>query len=222
MIHSTSRLRITLALAAAVALATSTALAARQLGARTTEEWIKTLENPSRIASLKIDQIIESLKLKPGDTVADLGAGAGAFSIPLARAVAPGGKVYAVEIDQGLVDYLRRKAADQKTTSVQPVLGKVTDPALPARDVDLAFMHDVLHHVQDRQAYLQNAATYIKPGGRFAFVEFHAALGPHRADPALQITQVQLRQWMTDLGFEQTNEFSLFEDRWFVIFTRRR
>lgn len=209
-------------IAVAFALAAATAAAAGQLAARSTDEWIKTLENPSRIAGLKIDQIIASLKLKPGETVADLGAGAGAFSIPLAHAVAPAGKVYAVEIDQGLVDYVRRKAADRKAGNVQAILGKVTDPALPARDVDLAFMHDVLHHVQDREAYLKNAAAYVKPGGRFAFVEFHAALGPHRADPALQVTQVQLRQWMTDLGFEQTNEFSLFEDRWFVIFTRRR
>jgi ubiquinone/menaquinone biosynthesis C-methylase UbiE len=213
--------RIAVAAACALALALSTPTVAGQLGARSTEEWIKTLENPSRIAGLKIDQIISSLKLKPGDTVADLGAGAGAFSIPLARAVGPSGKVYAVEIDQGLVDYLRRKAADQKAGIVQPILGKFTDPALPARDVDLAFMHDVLHHVQDREAYLKSAAAYIKPGGRFAFVEFYAVLGPHRADPTLQVTNVQLRQWMAGLGFEQTDELRLFEDRWFVIYTRR-
>lgn len=221
MTHSAAMSRISIALSVALALAASTATVAGQLAARSAEEWIKTLENPSRIAGLKVDQIVGSLRLKPGDTVADLGAGAGAFSIPLARAVAPSGKVYAVEIEQGLVDYIGRKAATQKVTNVQPLLGKFTDPALPARDVDLVFMHDVLHHVQDRQPYLKNAALYIKPGGRFAFVEFHAALGPHRADPALQITQVQLRQWMTDLGFEQTDDLRLFEDRWFVIFTRR-
>ncbi|HET7216786.1 MAG TPA: class I SAM-dependent methyltransferase, partial [Vicinamibacterales bacterium] len=186
------------------------------------EEWIKTLENPSRIAGLKVDQIVGSLRLKPGETIADLGAGAGVFSIPLARAVSPSGKVYAVEIEQGLVDYIGRKAKDQNVANVQPILGKFADPGLPARDVDLAFMHDVLHHVQDRPAYLKNTAAYIKPGGRFAFIEFDAALGPHRADAALQVTKEQLREWMTGIGFEQTDEFGLFEDRWFVIYTRRR
>lgn len=221
MKYSGKMSRIAVAAACALALALSTPTVAGQLGARSTEEWIKTLENPSRIAGLKVDEIIGSLKLEPGATVADLGAGAGAFSIPLARAVGPSGKVYAVEIDQGLVDYLHRKAADQKVGNVRPILGRFTDPALPARDVDLAFMHDVLHHVQDREAYLKSAAAYIKPGGRFAFVEFDAVLGPHRADPTLQVTKVQLRQWMANLGFEQTDELRLFEDRWFVIYTRR-
>ena len=77
---------------------------ALQLGARDAEEWIKTLESPQRIAGLKINEVISRLYLKPGMIVADIGAGTGVFSRPLARAVAPGGKVYAIDVDQGLVD----------------------------------------------------------------------------------------------------------------------
>ena len=75
-----------------------------QLGARSAEEWIKTLESPERLAGLKIDEVISRINLKPGMIVADIGAGTGVFSRAFARAVAPGGKVYAIDVDQGLVD----------------------------------------------------------------------------------------------------------------------
>ena len=80
---------------------------AGQLASRPADEWVKTLESPTRIASLKIDETIAKLQLKPGDVVADIGAGSGVFDAPLAAAVTSGatrGKVYAVDIDQGLLD----------------------------------------------------------------------------------------------------------------------
>lgn len=212
------------ACAALVALAVSAGYvpaAAGQLAARPAEEWIKMLEAPARVAGLRADEVIAKLRLKPGDVVADLGAGAGAFSFPLARAVGPQGKVYAVEIEQGLVDYIARKAKDQQVANVHPVLGRFADPALPSADVDLAFMHDVLHHVEDRPAYLRHASKYLKAGGRFAFVELDAKTGAHRHDPKLQITKEQLTAWMADVGFELSEEFPMFEDKWYVIFSRK-
>src|SRR5262245_54665979 len=75
-------------------------LAAVQLGSRPADDWIARLERPERLAGLKIDYIISKLELKPGQVVADIGAGPGVLSLPIGRTVAPGGKVYAVEIDQ--------------------------------------------------------------------------------------------------------------------------
>src|SRR5579864_7428665 len=80
--------------------------ASAQLASRSAEEWIATLESPQRIASLHIDETLAALKLKRGDIVADIGAGSGLFEAPLAHAVSPGGKVYAVDIEQGLVDHV--------------------------------------------------------------------------------------------------------------------
>jgi ubiquinone/menaquinone biosynthesis C-methylase UbiE len=210
--------------AVALALGLSGALLqgdGRQLAARPADEWIRMLEAPARVANLRVDEIIAKLGLKPGDVVADLGAGAGAFALPLARAVGPEGKVYAVEIEQGLVDHIARKAREQQAANVQAVLGKFADPALPASDVDLVFMHDVLHHVEDRQAYLKNAARYVKTGGRFAFVELDAKTGAHRDDPKLQLTREQLAAWMADVGFAPLDEFQMFKDKWFVVFARK-
>lgn len=73
-----------------------------QLASRPAEEWSKTLEASTRISGLKIDEIVPKLGVKPGNIVADTGAGTGVFDVPLAKAVSPGGKVYAVDIDAGL------------------------------------------------------------------------------------------------------------------------
>ena len=195
--------------------------ASGQLGARPADEWIKMLDAPARVAGLRVEEVISRLGLQPGNVVADLGAGTGVFSLPLARAVGPAGKVYAVEIEQGLVDYIRAKARDQNVPNVQAVLGQASDPSLSAADVDLAFMHDVLHHVENRTAYLKNAVRYLRPGGRFAFVELDAKTGAHRDDPRLQITKEQLSAWMGELGFVPVEQIRLFEDKWFVIYARK-
>ena len=106
--------------------------AAEQLGSRPAEEWIKTLDGPVRVAGMKIDEVVSALKLQPGQTVADIGAGSGLLEVPLAKAVGPRGRVYAVEIDAGFFPEIRKRAAEAQVTNVETVLGKFTDPALPS------------------------------------------------------------------------------------------
>ncbi|MCZ6750647.1 MAG: methyltransferase domain-containing protein, partial [Acidobacteria bacterium] len=100
-------------------------------------------EGPDRRAERQTDEILARLKLKPGDVVVDIGAGTGAFSGPLAQAVAPTGKLLAVEIDQELLDYIEERAKEEKIDNIQAVLGEFDDPKLPTRQVDLAFIHQV-------------------------------------------------------------------------------
>lgn len=195
--------------------------AAEQLASRPAEEWIKTLEAPARIAGLKVDEVIAKLQLKPGSVVADLGAGSGIFTVPLARAVGSAGKVYAVEIDKGFFEYIERKAIEQNVANVRTVLGQFADPALPAADVDLAFLHDVLHHVEDKAGYLKQVVRYLTPAGRIAVVEFDGPKGPHRDDPKMQVAQKDLTAWLADVGFVPSEDISLFEDKWYVIYRRR-
>jgi ubiquinone/menaquinone biosynthesis C-methylase UbiE len=192
-----------------------------QLASRPAPEWIARLERPDRIAELKIDEILAKLRLAPGTVVADLGAGPGVFTFPLAKAVSPGGKVYAVEIDQAFLDHIGQKVRDQKVTNAMPVLGKFTDPNLPAKDVDLAFFHDVLHHVEDRAGYLKNLAGYVKPSGRIAVVELDPVTGGHKDEPKLQLTKQQVAGWMADAGFKPVEEFDFLENKWFVVYARR-
>ena len=205
------------------ALLAATPISNAQLGSRPVEEWIARLERPDRVAGLKTAEVIERLRLKKGDVVADLGAGPGVFSWPLARAVAPG-TVYAVEVDRGYIPHLEKRATEQQLTNVKPLLGQYEDPLLPEK-VDLAFFHDVLHHIDKRDAYLKKVASYLKPGGRISVIELDADRpeASHRAEPNLQIRREQLGQWMAAAGLEREEEITgLFDDKWWVIYRLKK
>ena len=191
-----------------------------QLASRPAAEWTKTLESPERIASLRIADVIARLNLKPSDVVADLGAGTGLFALPLAKAV-PSGRVYAVELDQEFLTHIGGKAKAENVKNVVTVLGQFTDPALPARDVDVAFFHDVLHHVENRTAYLKSVAGYVKPGGRVVVIEFNPGDSPHKAEPQLVVSKEQTAAWMADVGFVPAEDVQLFNDKWFVVYRRK-
>jgi 2-polyprenyl-3-methyl-5-hydroxy-6-metoxy-1,4-benzoquinol methylase len=218
----TNTKRVLGAFVAVIVLLTAGAgVSARQLKSRPADDWSARLERPDRIAGLKIDYIISSLALKPGDTVADIGAGPGVLSVPLAKAVAPGGKVYAEDIDQGFFDRIKQKAAAEKVSNVVTVLGSFTDPKLPAKDVDVALFHDVLHHIQDRAGYLKAMAAYMKPAGRIAIIELPAN-GSHKDEPELVVSKEQVKGWMADAGFQPVREFDgLSEGKWFIVYARK-
>jgi ubiquinone/menaquinone biosynthesis C-methylase UbiE len=198
--------------------------ASAQLGSRETKEWIQNLDRPERIAGLKIDEVLAVLKLKPGDNVADIGAGTGAFSLPFAKTVAPSGKVYAVDIDPGLLDYIAQKAKKENVANIQTVKGEFSDPKLPNHDVDLAFFHDVLHHIQNRQAYLKALGTYIKPTGRIALIEMNRddPKTPHRNSPEMLVSKDEVKSWMAAAGFYPGEEYDVYGNpKWFIIYVRR-
>jgi 2-polyprenyl-3-methyl-5-hydroxy-6-metoxy-1,4-benzoquinol methylase len=106
-------------------------------------------------------------------------------------------------------------------SNVVTVLGSFTDPKLPAKDVDVALFHDVLHHIQDRAGYLKATATYVKPAGRIAIIELPAN-GSHKDEPELVVSKEQVKGWMADAGFQPVQEFDgLSEGKWFVVYARK-
>ena len=115
----------------------------------------------------------------------------------------------------------RQKVADQKIANVQPTLGKFAEPGLPAASVDLAFIHDVLHHIQDRAGYLKALSRALKPTGRLALIEFHPDKGGHRNQAEMHVTKDQAAAWMADAGLKPVEEFELFPEKYFVIYGRR-
>jgi ubiquinone/menaquinone biosynthesis C-methylase UbiE len=193
---------------------------AGQLSSRPAAEWSKTLERPDRVAGLRTAEVIAKIGLRPGQIVADLGAGTGLFSLPMAQAVAPGGKVYAVEIDKGYSDIINAKAKEAHVSNVQFVLGEFGDPKLPAQDVDVAFFHDVLHHVQDRAGYLKNLARYVKPSGRVVIIDLKADQSPHRDEPTLVVSEAQVTGWMKAAGFNKVESVDLFPEKFFLVYSR--
>lgn len=192
------------------------AASALQLGSKPAKEWIESMERPERLAKLKTDEVMARLDLKPGDLVADVGAGSGVFSWPLAQAVAPGGTVYAVEVDQGFLEFIREGGQQRGVDNVVPVLGEFTDPKLPVRNLDLAFFHNVLHHIEGRPAYLETLSGYMNSNARIVIID----LVKGHQEPEMQMSLDQVKEWMAGIGFEMTAEYSLFEDRFFTVFSR--
>ena len=204
----------------AVALAALPGASGAQLASRPAADWARLLESPSRLESLRIPEVTAALRLRPGQVVADLGAGSGPFVAGFAKAVGPRGKVYAVELDREFFPIIEAKARAATVGNVLTVEGAPTDPRLPARDVDVAFLHDVLHHVADRPAYIKAVAGYLKRGGRIAVVDFIPEKGPHLNDPTLQVTKAQTTAWMAAAGLKPVREVAMFDDKWFVIYGR--
>jgi ubiquinone/menaquinone biosynthesis C-methylase UbiE len=142
------------------------------------------LERPERDEEEHTEKLVEQLKLKPGDVVADIGAGTGYFSRRFAPIVGDTGAVLAVEIQQEMLDLLTNKMAALKITNVKPVLGTITDPKLPPASVDLVFMVDVYHEFDHPFEMMDNISRSLKPGGRVVFVEFRGE------DPKVPIKEV--------------------------------
>jgi ubiquinone/menaquinone biosynthesis C-methylase UbiE len=161
--------------------------------------------------------VVAALQLDPGDVVADIGAGGGYFTFRFADAVGPTGKVYAVDVDEGMIDYLKERAASEKRDNVEAVLAAFDDPRLPERGVDMIFTSNTYHHLSDRTEYFRRAARYLKPGGRIAIVEYNdhswfAALFSHYTPPELIKTEMEAAGYAREieLGFLDRQSFQIF------------
>jgi ubiquinone/menaquinone biosynthesis C-methylase UbiE len=192
-----------------------------QLGRREAPEWIQTLERPERVSGLKIDEILARLDLKPGMVIADIGSGSGVFSRPLAKAIAPSGRLIAVDIEPGLLSYVSERAATEGIRNIETHLAEPNDAKLGGQVLDMAFIHDVLHHIENRDIYLKNLAKYLKPTGRLALIEidFTDPEAPHADQPEMQVSLDQIMQWTATAGLKPVQTFNLFPGKkHFIIF----
>jgi SAM-dependent methyltransferase len=142
------------------------------------------LDRPEREEEERISWLLELLKLKPGMAVVDLGAGSGTLTFPMAKMVTPGGKVYAVEIQQEMLDIIDKRAKEQSVTNIVQVLGTIKDPKLPPASADLILLVDVYHEFDFPYEMTQNMIKGLKPGGRLVFVEYR------KEDPGVPIKEV--------------------------------
>ena len=152
------------------------------------EEWAKQFDDPARDAWQKPAEVVALLKLAPGMTVADVGAGTGYFEAALSRAVGPKGRVLALDIEDDMVAYLRARAAREGLANVAPAKVAPDDPMLPAGGVDRVLIVDTWHHIDAREAYAAKLRAALAPGGFVAVVDFtlEAQQGPppqHRVAP---------------------------------------
>ena len=123
------------------------------------------LERPGRDQEQRPGEVIRAMGLRDGDVVADLGAGTGYFTRRLAKAVAPSGRVYAVDVQPEMIAYLKLEVEKAGLTNVVPVLGNGDDPRLPPDTVDWILLVDVYHEAQQPKAMLARMREALAPGG---------------------------------------------------------
>jgi ubiquinone/menaquinone biosynthesis C-methylase UbiE len=130
------------------------------------------LSRPEREAEERPDLALDEIGVAPGATVADIGAGVGYYTVLLAARVGPAGKVYANEIQQGMLDRLQESVGARGFKNVIPVLGTQDDPRLPAHAMDLELLVDVYHEFSKPQAMLRKLRRSLKPDGRLVLLEY--------------------------------------------------
>ena len=188
-----------------------------QLAQSPAEKYIETMNSLERGIEAKIPAVIAKLGLKPGDIVADIGSGSGTFSIPMAKAIGPNGILYAVDIDQKMLDYVAERARKEGVTNLRTVFGVNDDPKLPVNDVDVAFFHRVLHMIEHRQTYLNATAPYLKPDGRIVIIDKNPEQSPKSW---MWLKESDVDTWMAAIAFYPAEKFDVFQDRYFVSYQR--
>jgi len=137
-------------------------------------EYIGALERPERDEYQRPEEVLGALHLRPGMVVADIGAGSGYFTRRFAHAVHPNGKVLAVDVEQKMLDYNRIHLNDLGPSApTEFILAKPGDPAIPAQTVDLIFLCNVYHHLDNQPTYFEKAKAGLKPNGRVAIIDFY-------------------------------------------------
>src|SRR5205085_4301354 len=131
--------------------------------------WLERAEREKEEHPAKL---IKALKLKEGDVVADIGAGSGYHAFRMAPLVGAKGMILAVDIQPEMLALIRQKMKTMKVTNVEPVLGTIDDPKLPAGSVDMILMVDVYHEFSHPHEMTLAMLKALKPGGRLVFVEF--------------------------------------------------
>jgi len=174
-------------------------------------EYARVLEDPARDAWQKPHEVLEALRLEGTQTIADIGAGTCYFARRFARHAA---LVYAVDIDAGLLEICRKDAP----ANLKTVLSAPDDPKLADGAADLIFFCDVLHHIQNRTAYLEKVRRALRSGGRVAVIDFHKRPLPVGPGPAMKIARETMVEEFEKAGFQRVQEFDFLPYQYFLVF----
>jgi predicted methyltransferase len=179
------------------------------------------LERPGRDEEQKPDEIIRSMGLKNGDVVADLGAGTGYFTHRLAKAVAPSGRVYAVDIQPEMLSRLKTSMEKAGVRNVVVVLGETDDPKLPPASLDWVLLVDVYHELQQPKATLARMRAALKPAGRVAVVEhrLEGLTALHVKEEHRMSTKQVLAEW-EPAGFRLVKLHEFLPTQHFFVFEK--
>lgn len=179
------------------------------------KESARRWDDPKRDLWQFPDRVIAALHLKQGHIVGDIGAGTGYFSVRLAKSKAAP-KVYAVDIEQSMVSYLRERAAKEGLPNVIAIQAAANQPNLP-EPVDVILIVNTYHHIGDRVAYFRKLTTSLKPGGRVAIIDFKpdSPVGPPKE---FRFPPEQFKSELGEAGYQLAAEHTFLPRQYFLVF----
>lgn len=178
--------------------------------------YLDTLQSAKRIADLQVDVVIAKLALPPDAVIGDLGCGPGIFSVAFARAC-PEGIVYASDIEPRQLDAVRAKIHSTKVKNIVPVLASEDDAHFPPATLDVVFLADAYHHLDDRVAYLRKLSNSLKPGGRIVILDYKPGKLDVGPPPEHKLKAGVMDQELVDAGCKLVERFDTHENHDFEV-----
>lgn len=185
------------------------------------KSYIGALEDPKRDAYQKPHEVLTSLNLKPGEIIADIGAGSGYFTFRLAHHVGDKGKVYAVDVSADMIRHINRRIRELKAGNVVSVLADPDDPLLPEGSVNRFFFSDSWHHIENQTKYLSLMKQVLKPGGEIIMIDFHKKELPVGPPMQTKIAREDLIRQMESNGFRLAKEHTFLPYQYFLVFVSK-
>jgi arsenite methyltransferase len=188
---------------------------------RPLKDRIASMERAERDEWQKPDEVVKALDLKNREVVADIGAGTGYFTRRLARAVAPDGKVYAVDVAADILAYLQDRADRESIHNIVTIVSRPDDPLLPANSLDLAFFCDTTHHIDNRVDFYRKLFPALKLHGRMAIIDYppDSPHSPHK--PEQMVPRSQVISEAEQAGFKFVKDFQFLPYHYFLLFEKK-
>ena len=177
------------------------------------------LERPTREREERTDLLIENLPLEKDSVVADIGAGTGYFSFPIAVQV-PEGEVLAVDIQQEMLDIIEARRARDSVANVETVLGEENDTRLPESGVDLILIVDAYHEFSHPFEMGMTMARALRPGGRLVLIEYREEDRSVPIKPLHKMSEAQAKREMANVGLEWVRTEDFLPQQHFMVFRR--
>lgn len=177
------------------------------------------LERPERERQERTDLLIAGLNLSDDFVVADIGAGTGYFTFPVAQRV-PRGKVFSVDIQPEMLARVEQRKALENIANVETVLGEEDDPKLPAKEIDLAFIVDAYHEFSFPREMGERLKESLKPGGRLVLVEYRAEDRRVPIKRLHKMSELQVKQEMAAIGLDWIRTESYLPQQHVLIFQK--